>query len=318
MKLKLLELTSEEHNLCVDFNSKTNYENAYIIITEENDKRQFHKRTQEPCLGGLRKYKVTHGDEATDDHYKPGDLHHPFPKGEPVGLSMVFHRPYKYEGNKQVLQSLTPEFERIVSFLFSKNSPFIKGFLDPGVIELTRNSEGWLTGCLVLSTDGDPTTLVNLFRTIRTIPRATDNIKFLYDYGCTDHEVLLHCMNSYSTCDFDNQPNLAKYQSHTYVNNMNKFLPDKFKSGEVNLFTKGSFRERYDYSRAKVQDLFLSSDTKAFNLSQVFTNKLNEKRKNFPDRRVMELYAETLKEVTRGDTKEVVNSHLNTGSAING
>jgi len=86
---------------------------------------------------------------------------------------MVFHRPYKYEGNKQVLQSFTPEFERVINFLLSKNSPFIKGFLDPGVIELTRNSEGHLTGCLVLSTDGDPTTLVNLFRTIKTIPRKT-------------------------------------------------------------------------------------------------------------------------------------------------
>lgn len=299
MSLKLLELTSKEHNLCVDFNAKTNYANAYIIITEENDKRQFHKRTQEPCLGGLRKYKSTHGDEATDDHYKPGDLHHPFPKGEPVGLSMVFYRPVRYESNKKISEEFTPEFERLINFTLSKDSPFIKGFLDPSVIQLTRNDKGGLTGCLVLSTDGDPTTLVNLFRTIKTFPRKTDNLKKLYDLGCTDLEALIHSMNLYALYDF-NFPSYIQYQSNAYVNNMSKFLPDKFKSGEVNLFTKGSFRERYDYSRAKVQDLFLIDDPKAFNLPRVFNNKLDEKKKSLPDRKLIELYAETLKEVVNG------------------
>jgi len=98
---------------------------------------------------------------------------------------------------------------------------------------------------------------------------------------------------------------IPKFEGCLGVTVFGDSMYDKFKSGDVNLFTEGSFRQRYDYSRAKVQDLFLSSDPKAFNLSKVFRNKLNEKRKNFPDRRVMELYAETLKDVTSGDVKEV-------------
>lgn len=51
------------------------------------------RRENQPCFGELRKYAKTHKEQYTDpephDEYRPGDLHHPFPKtGAPDKLSL--------------------------------------------------------------------------------------------------------------------------------------------------------------------------------------------------------------------------------------
>ena len=282
--VKILELTPEELQKCITFNGNQNTAYHFMIITEEDGKREFHERLQEPCYGGLRKYKATHGEEATDDHSKPGDLRHPFPKGEPVGLCVTFN---SYD-NK-----LSEEFERLVRFAFSDQSPMIKGFLSSKNIEFTRHSKtNCISGVIVKSTDGDLTTLVNLLRIIhRKLPRSYQHVettKKLFDKGLTEYELFSQLMYFYLGVG----PHVSEDQ---YVLRSSKFSLEKHINGDVNIFTKGSFRQRFDYSRKFVQDLMLAE--KGENLGIKFRDTYNRLLKESNSKDSEEIYVRTVKEM---------------------
>lgn len=67
--------------------------------------QDFHlvPRDQLPCWGELRKYKVTHGINATKDEDRPHDLHQPFPEGMPVALSIRLDQLFK---DKELIEEL--------------------------------------------------------------------------------------------------------------------------------------------------------------------------------------------------------------------
>jgi hypothetical protein len=295
---KILELTPEEYTQCVEFN-QNHGGYSYIIITEEDGQRKFHKRINEPCYGGLRKYKSVHNEEATDDHDKPGDLHKHFPKGEPVGLSIAWGICHSYDPRtyKSIKGPYPPEFERLVKFAFSNSSPMVKGFLDENVIEFTHK-DGNINGGLIKATDGDPTTLVNLFRIIhRHLPRnslQSQLVNKLFESGVTEYEMFSYLMyfNCPQTIDIKSQ------FMDQYVLSGTKFNLEKHRTGDVNLFTKGSFRERHDYSRKYVQDLFLAPEgMPSFNLGQKLPQIYNTLLTKSNNKEPVEVFAQTLKEL---------------------
>lgn len=53
---------------------------AYCLAMENNGEVSFVERIDQPCYGEMRIYDP--------DGWKPGDLHHPFPDGNPIGVSV--------------------------------------------------------------------------------------------------------------------------------------------------------------------------------------------------------------------------------------
>lgn len=61
---------------------------TYTIHMKRQRGWDIHFRTDIPCYGELRKYRLTHGDTATQPEHKPTDLHCSFPtEGTPCGVS---------------------------------------------------------------------------------------------------------------------------------------------------------------------------------------------------------------------------------------
>lgn len=213
----------------------------YIIVMKENEKVELHTRTSEPCYGGLRKYKSTHGKEATQPEQKPGDLRHKFPKGEPIALAVRFPS-YALD-----------EYKTLLDYIWGLESPWIKGFGSPNDIIKTYSDKGNFEGVILLQTDIDPTVMVNLLKFTRsTLENCVSKFNSLIKEGCTPFEALTAVRftntNSYSINFGDN------YMCNPKVN------LKKFKEGVVNDFSNGTFRQRFDYSRRNIQDIFKHAD----------------------------------------------------------
>lgn len=82
-----MTLTEDKIGPMMDLGDKASG-TSFVLAMEHEGKVTLYPRNNQPCQGGeTRKYYRTHGDACTQpENSKPSDLHHPFPKGRPVGI----------------------------------------------------------------------------------------------------------------------------------------------------------------------------------------------------------------------------------------
>ncbi len=116
-------------------------------ITVKRDKEYFtYYRHSMPCLGGLVKYKDSHGPKHFYNPYFPRDIYVAFPEGKVTYIGIYS------QGIKQKLDS--PYYQ----FVFSKESPWVAAFGDKKTIVFDNN-------CFVLTNmKTDPTVFYSLMR----------------------------------------------------------------------------------------------------------------------------------------------------------
>lgn len=133
----------------------------FCLLMKDAFKREeqlsFHPRFNQPCWGELRPY--------SEEEYRPGDLHHPFPDGTPIGLAIQF-------------TWTTKEHLELYKYLLSEESPWVLGIEDCELII----KEEIPVGIVLTDLNIDPTTLVNLL-TLLHYTLCPKKYKKLLDIG---------------------------------------------------------------------------------------------------------------------------------------
>lgn len=114
--------TKEEALEAIDFLMKTPRGLTYTITVCRDDEYFTYWRHSMPCLGGLVKYRDSHGAQHFMNPYFPRDIRVAFPKGDITFIAC--HRP----GTGNLFKS---EHYR---FLFSEESPWVAAFGDKDTI----------------------------------------------------------------------------------------------------------------------------------------------------------------------------------------
>lgn len=199
----------------------------------------YHQRSDQPCYGELRKYKSTHGDECTQpDNRKPGDLHHEFPDGIPYLVGTRF--------------SFTPtvETDRLFQAVFlSTKSPWKKGLDDPRVVSENGHSVGLIMGCSV-----DPTVMVSAFNFFKSKYMDAKSFARLVDLGMKKEYALavLLLNGGGGQSVFDKIAPTYDYYFPAV------FSARRFFNQEPKDLSNGLFKDRVDYNRTLLQDVFRS------------------------------------------------------------
>lgn len=220
---------------------------AFCIVTKDEEGLfTIHERDREPCYGGLRKYKSTHKGDCTQPDHKPGDLHNPFPEGEPVAVGFSFSA-LKYLDSYYLFEAC-----------WGDTSPWIKGFGSRENIEVTYTEDGKILGVILKNTDIDPTVLVNLAKFTKAMTQhQEETFNSLVKEGLDTHEAL--AVMTY------NSGHLTPMGANGYT--FSQVVDFKrFKSGDAKDHTGGTLRQRFDYSRKQLHNLFY--DRKGLNLAQ--------------------------------------------------
>lgn len=211
-----------------------------------------YPRVNMPCQGGeIRKYKeknlgdiraVAHGELSTrSESYKPADLFAAFPSGIPE----LFGHRINGSGNKSI--------EAALRFLFSKNSPFIRAFVSPSVVEFTEDEKGNILGFVLKDMGLDPTVLVNLL----WVYKDCKNYQAYLDAGMTEKEAILCCMmqgGNVLTCL--HATNIYHFPQYIDIH--------RFMTGDPHDLTGGSFRDGFDYNRKLINELFEDTNDGGF------------------------------------------------------
>ena len=118
---------------------------CYVLVMEQDGEEKFFPRFNQPCYGEMRIYRK--------GGWKPGDLHHPFPDGKPLGVAV---RTTAY-GN-----TATPSWDHTFSkdslwgplfenrFLSSKSSDENQRFSGFIMTDMDFNSDYWFSLLLSL------------------------------------------------------------------------------------------------------------------------------------------------------------------------
>lgn len=123
------------------------YKGSTYTITVQKDGEFFtYSRHSMPCLGGLVKYRDSHGENHYMNPYFPRDIKVAYPDGDTVLIGV--HR-------SNMLNSLKhPYYE----FLLSQESPWVSAFGDRGTIIFEENH------FVLTNMDTDPTVFYSLMR----------------------------------------------------------------------------------------------------------------------------------------------------------
>lgn len=138
--------TKEDALKAIDFLMIKYPGSTYTITVLRDGEYLTYSRHSMPCLGGLVKYRDSHGDRYKMNPYFPRDIRVAFPEGEIVYIAC--HRP----GLKAVLD--TPYGK----FAFSAESPWQPAFVTPESVIFKDNY------FVLTNMDGDPTVLYSLMR----------------------------------------------------------------------------------------------------------------------------------------------------------
>ena len=221
--------------------------NFALAMRDEEGYLTVYPREHQPCQGGeMRKYKfkgaydagykegaLLHGDDCTrPDDPRPGDLCHPFPDGTPEAIAVCLY---------------TSQNADLMEFFLSDDSPYRKGIGGRKNVDI-RKSGGRVSGLIFKNTSVDPTVLVNFLQFLQ------------YDYstvwpklisaGMTPSEaaVSLILMGA-------NDGTSIIPETYTYYFPLRASIR-RIVEGDPHDLTGGTFRDRYDYNRPKIQDLF--------------------------------------------------------------
>lgn len=140
--------TKEEALAAIDFlmSQEPIREYLYTITVFRDDYYFTYWRHSMPCLGGLVKYRASHGERYSMNAYFPRDIYVSFPEGD-----IIFIACYR-RGIKSVLSS--PYYELILS----DQSPWVSAFGSKDTI-IFRDNHFILTNM-----DADPTALYSLMK----------------------------------------------------------------------------------------------------------------------------------------------------------
>lgn len=204
---------------------------SYIFATKLDGKEVLHPRAVQPCYGELRKYKRTHGDQATKPENRPGDLHWPFPEGTPIGACF----PFENGG--------TEEFDTYVRFLFSDKSPWVRGFGSEKNVEFVLDEKGHVKSVIIDDSHFDPTVLVNLLKVIQS--NLVSGFTRWLKAGASELEAIL--MSNFGV--------LNRFCPNTYIWPLSLDVPAFFSQNSRDL-TGGTWHDRMDYDRKNMHCIF--------------------------------------------------------------
>lgn len=252
---------------------------AYGLAMKEGDKILLHYRESQPCYGELRKYHAIH-DDYTDpqptDHYRPGDLYWPFPDGTPVGLALRLRNKLPKNNQKKLNNTL----ENCLDFLFSDESPWVRGVPSSDYVEYTRDNNGEIIGLVFLHLDVDPTVMVQLINsTIKRVKSHADlyNVIRFREEGASWAEVFALWQEIEFGCiseDKSDVYNFSSNQNRGYYTPIFFDVKAFFNQNPLDL-TGGTLKDRYDYNRVRLHDVW-SDEKKGETGGDTFVGKIRK------------------------------------------
>lgn len=231
-----------------------------LAMRGEDGEVTLHERINQPCYGELRKYKSIH-DDATQPEYRPGDLRHPFPSGTPealaIGLPDWHYGEYDANSGKVIPKNFVSENQKFFDFILSDRSPFVRGFGGEKNIEWSEGQKGFV----LLSLDIDPTVLVNLLKFFQSYPKIGEGTTFCtyLDDGLSEIEAFVasYCCNFGVGIYANKKYTIGLAPVNTYVFPQKADLQRILDQNPVDL-TGGTLRNRFDYSRKSLHEVFYS------------------------------------------------------------
>lgn len=226
--------------------------NFALAMRDQDGYLKIYPREDQPCQGGeMRKYKYAgrsdscyvsgkkvelHGDECTrPDDPRPGDLSDPFPDGIPEAVAICLKD--------------RPQNPEMVEFFLSEKSPYRKGHGGRENIVLRYNEHGDVSGYVFKNTEIDPTVFVNFLQFLRC-QDYREMWKTLRGAGMTPQEIAVSFI---LMGPHDPTHNLV--ETHSYYFPVKASIR-RIVEGDAFDLSGGTFRNRYDYNRSEVQDLF--------------------------------------------------------------
>lgn len=209
-----------------------------LMLNPETGETTIHQRDNQPCQGGeMRKYAKTHGDDCTrPDDPRPGDLRHPFPDGIPIAVGVKFNSFNPHFGGISehfVDDLLAGPYRKVVPVRTYVRNPWTNG----------------VVGIVFWDMNVDSTAFVNMLQFLNSaqFPVWAD----LLELGFR-HDEVANVMYLTNPGQSIRRHAVTPYSYYFSVNVCMKRLLN----GEFNDLTGGTFRDRFDYNRPEVQDLF--------------------------------------------------------------
>jgi hypothetical protein len=213
---------------------------SFVLVTEHEDRRvEYHIRQRQPCWGELRKYERSHPTRCTQPSVnKPGDLHHPFPDGKPIGLAVNVD--VNWDGYKPQLP------EDHMKFILGDESIYKCGI---GKTEVLYDDRGLPDAIYFDGLNVDPTILVNFLRTMAT-STMSNIVQGYLDAGLSRKEaqVLVKLNGSYSI--------KSGYVGSGYPHSVRRVY-----QSAPHDFSGGTMEQRVDYNRP-MQDYIFQAKVK--------------------------------------------------------
>lgn len=200
---------------------------AFALLMKDEEGFSFYPRTHQPCYGELRPFSKKEN--------RPGDLHHPFPKGVPVGLSIPI-------GGAR--EKGTEYFD----FCMSSESPWYPVLRHVTIVDTPGDGITVGIGLLFDHCKFSPTLLINFLLIFKNM----SSFKYLKKKFPSEDLPVVHLMSLYvRICSGKPRPNDASYvlrqdlDVHRFLNN----IP----------LEEGTLEERTPYERRDLNKTFGTS-----------------------------------------------------------
>lgn len=212
--------------------------NFHLLMKQDGVLKPY-SREHQPCQGGeMRKYRSSHpGDCTRPQDGRPGDLQHRFPEGEPVAIGRSYA---DLNMDRRMIEDILSE------------GPYRKIGLE--TTDVISDKDRCL-GIVVMNLDVDPTLLVSMFQYINTVGHHHQVYHKMVGYGLTKAEALCSLML------WSHDPRKSFGETYSYyfptsasIRRIVEGDPHDL-SADPNGQT-GTFRQRYDYNRPEIQNLF--------------------------------------------------------------
>jgi len=235
-----------------------------------------------PCWGELRKYEYSHGDDCTEKYDgRPTDLFQPFPEGKPEAVVI---------GLRNFHKEIGPILDEILS-----EGPWMDELRKGTEIERTDTSLVFCAKNLQKGLGFEPTVLVSMLAFLCSLGHATSLWDEFRKYLSVRETILLMMSQTYSPCHG------LTWENDYYFANRSAY---RILEGKPNLFSVGTFGDRVDYSRQRLQDVFgtaphlavyvyeLSFTKEEKENTELFCKKFREHLQEHYDREKKELFSD--------------------------
>lgn len=245
---KFGDAITEMHNINKTIHAGINF--TLCMLDNESGDMTLHTRIYQPCYGELRKYKKTHPKDCTQpNNTKPSDLHCPFPDGTPLAISVTFGA----RGTN--FQTRILKEQNYIRYMFSNDSPWLKGFKHEKHIEWTLKDDN-IIGFVLKTTEIDPTVFVNLLNNIKSYLQYEEEGLFdkLVSKGLSKRQAVLF-ISSISMKLSKMYRVVRQHQQQGYYTPHHIDI-ERFIKRNPHDLSGGTFQDRVDYNRTDLQNIF--------------------------------------------------------------